>query len=101
MLELINKYLEDHGLVYLTGAEFNEVKSHIANNKKVDAIKLLREYSAGVKSVHWKLTDASECERYSFSSWVSDKGLEYKESEENVLGLYEAKSVIDFIQDNR
>ena len=81
----------------LTYDAYERVVTHVRSNKIVDAIKLLREVTAfddlsvDVRKAEGRSTTA-------FADFLNKEGISFKA--ERVLGLAEAKSVVDWMSDN-
>lgn len=95
MLELINTFLATFGINTLYSADFNVIIELIKDDRKVDAVKHLRDFT--------KVTEYRRLVKpktyNTFANWLQDTDhMAYFDTRK--LGLKEAKDIVWFLADN-
>lgn len=113
--QVVNTYLEEQGFSHMFSDELKTVIDHLRNDRKIQAIKFVREVtkkshpalfvldSRTRQDAEFNVEPHVAADMHSeFTKWALEKQVDLRMGENNVdfLGLKKAKDLVEFIQLN-
>ncbi len=113
--QVVNTYLEEQGFSHMFSDELKTVIDHLRNDRKIQAIKFVREVTKKSQPALFTLDSRTRHDaefnvephfaadmHSEFTKWALEKQVDLRMGENNVdfLGLKKAKDLVEFIQLN-